>query len=179
MTISEVATIASAAATFALAYLTFKYVRATQAMVGEMQRARIDASRAYVIAYPEWTGWFMYLVVENAGTAPCEHVRVDLLDNPGPPWLTRLAKSGRLISREFLPAGAKALGMAGAVSIAPTEEEFATVAVRVTWRALDGSESSATYDLEPWPIIANRPESDLDRLVKAVEKVSRELSKSR
>jgi hypothetical protein len=174
MTIGDLAQILSALATIALAFLTLKYVRATDAMVTEMRTARIDSATPYVVVYPEYVGNQMYVVAENAGSAPCKDLRVTS-ESTLPPWLAGFGASGKILSRGFLPAGAKARQAADFVTLGASKEEFAPFTVEVAWQSLGGHGHQMAVTLEPWQLIANRPETDADRVVEALNNLARGL----
>ena len=154
--IVAIAQVAAAVATGILALLTYRYVKATRAMVDEMRAAREAASEAFVIAdvelrtTPGWTIGDVWIVVENAGRAPAFDVVVTA--DQAIEWHQAFT-GDRLFDLEFLPAGARRARYAG--PLIGSEVPYPPVRVVCSWSSAPGGHKrTARSVLEPWPQVA-------------------------
>jgi hypothetical protein len=154
--IVAIAQVAAAVATGTLALLTYRYVKATRAMVDEMRAAREAASEPFVIAdvelrtQPGWAVGDLWIVVENAGRAPAFDVIVTA--DQVIEW-HHGSTGDRLFDLEFLPAGVRRSRFAS--PLLGLEISYPPVRVTCSWSSAPGGHKrTARSVLEPGPQVA-------------------------
>jgi hypothetical protein len=169
------AQIAAAAATFAVAYLTFHYVRATREMVAEMRTSRENAEQPFVVAYADEFGGTIAVIVENAGNGPA----YDLVVRPkegssAPTWRMGGQTDGPILDLNFLPAKGRSQRAVDFMSLGMDPGDYPPIQVVCTYKDRFGTQHESSAWVEVAPLIDVRRKG-LHDVADAVDKVEREL----